>query len=88
MCILFHPLLPMPYVPLPSSSTRASKPHKSKIICDAFCLSPPLYSTVLLLGAGLVAEPCLEYVLRRPENNVVIGTASNQAIRYRCEFEY
>lgn len=28
---------------------------------------------ILLLGSGFVAQPCAEYVLRRPENSLTIG---------------
>jgi hypothetical protein len=30
----------------------------------------------LLLGSGFVAEPCVEYLCRRPENKLTIGNIS------------
>jgi len=28
---------------------------------------------ILLIGSGFVAGPCLNYLLRRPENKVTVG---------------
>lgn len=30
----------------------------------------------MLLGSGFVAEPCVEYLCRRPENKLTIGNVS------------
>lgn len=31
------------------------------------------YRKILLLGSGFVAAPCVEYLVRKPENKVTIG---------------
>lgn len=41
---------------------------------------------ILLLGSGFVAEPCVEYLCRRPENKLTIGNVSFPFIMERSDW--
>ena len=35
---------------------------------------------ILVLGSGMVARPCIEYLLRNPKNNVTVGKSSLSSV--------
>lgn len=43
---------------------------------------------ILVLGSGMVARPCVEYLLRNPKNNVTIGKETSHKPHRPCLTHY
>lgn len=55
---------------------RLPHPHVFFMSFDLFSFPVHSEKNLLLLGAGFVAGPCLDYLLRRPENRITVGKAN------------
>ena len=70
--LVAHPALSLATLyrpPLPYMGDQSCRSH-----LHFFPVAFGRFRKILLLGSGFVAEPCVEYLCRRPENKVTIGT--------------